>query len=231
MIDKKFKLDFLDKVIIKRTNRKKTISIAVKEGHVTVLCPKLVSKKYIDKLLEKKQKWIIKKLEEDNLKQNIKKRNFSDGEIIFKFGKKKIVSYKKSSLNEIIETKNIIKVYCLVETEIKARLEYWYKETLNFYIKKQLEVLKVSMDVNYKGFSIKFYKSRLGACTHTGYLKFNWKIVMMPHDIINYIIIHELSHLKHFNHSKEFWNYVEKFCPTYKEKENWIKENKNLIIW
>ncbi len=54
---------------------------------------------------------------------------------------------------------------------------------------------------------------------------------MMPHDIINYIIIHELSHLKHFNHSKEFWNYVEKFCPTYKEKENWNKKNKNLIIW
>ena len=87
------------------------------------------------------------------------------------------------------------------------------------------------MGVNYKGFSIKFYKSRLGACTHTGYLRFNWKIAMMPLDIINYIIIHELSHLKHFNHSKKFWNYVEKFCPSYKEKENWIKENKNLIIW
>ena len=85
---------------------------------------------------QKKKNWIIKKLEEDNLKQNIKKRNFSDGEIIFKFGKKKILSYKKSSLNEIIETKNIIRVYCPAEKEIKGRLEYWYKETLNCYIKK-----------------------------------------------------------------------------------------------
>ena len=62
------------------------------------------------------------------------------------------------------------------------------------------------MNVDYSGFSIKLYKNRLEACTHSGKLSFNWKIVMMPHDIINYIIIHELSHLKHFNHSKEFGN-------------------------
>ena len=62
LIDKKLKIDFLDKVIIKRTNRKKTISISIKEGHVIVLCPKLVSKNYVDKLLAKKKNWIIKKL-------------------------------------------------------------------------------------------------------------------------------------------------------------------------
>ena len=139
--------------------------------------------------------------------------------------------YEKSSLNKVVDTKNIIRVYCLAEEDIKIKLENWYKETLNSYVKKKLEVFKKLMDVDYEGFSIKLYKNRLGACTHSGKLSFNWKIAMMPIDIINYIIIHELSHLKHFNHSKEFWKYVEKFCPNYKEKENWLKENKNLVIW
>ena len=228
---KKIKIDFLDKVIIKRTNRKKTISISVTGGNIIVISPKLVSKSYLNNLLEKKQKWINKKLEEDILKSNIKKRNFSTGEFFFKFGKKKTLVYEKSSLNKVVETKNIIRVYCLAEKDIKRKLESWYKEILNSYVEKKLEVFKKLMDVDYSGVSIKLYKNRLGACTHSGKLSFNWKIVMMPHDIINYIIIHELSHLKHFNHSKKFWKYVENFCPNYKEKENWLKENKNLIIW
>ena len=89
---KKIKIDFLDKVIIKRTNRKKTISISVKEGNIIVISPKFVSKSYLNNLLKKKKKWISKKLEEDILKGNIKKRNFCDGEFFFKFGKKKNIS-------------------------------------------------------------------------------------------------------------------------------------------
>ena len=87
------------------------------------------------------------------------------------------------------------------------------------------------MDVNYKGFSIKFYKSRLGACTHTGYLKFNWKIVMFPKEIIDYVIVHELCHLRHFDHSKKFWKLVEIHCSDYKDKIAWIKINFNMLHW
>ena len=131
----------------------------------------------------------------------------------------------KSNINKVIETKNIIKVFCLSDKNIKKELEGWYIESLNSYIKNKLETLKILMDVAYKEFSIKLYKNRLGACTYEGILSFNWKIAMMPYDIIDYIIIHELSHLKHFNHSKkEFWKYVEKFCPNFKEKEDWLKK-------
>ena len=72
--------------------------------------------------------------------------------------------YEKSSLNKVVLTKNIIRVYCLAEEDIKI-LENWYKETLNSYVKKKLEVFKKLMDVDYEGFSIKLYKNRLGACT------------------------------------------------------------------
>ena len=219
-----------DKIIIRRTKRKKTISISIKKGQIIVLSPKLISQVYLDNLLEKKKPWIIKKLEEENFKLNIKKK-FVNDEIFLKFGQKKKLVYKKSFLNKIIEKNNIIEVHCLSEKDIKRKLESWYKEILSNYIKKKIVVFKELMDVDYKEFSIRLYKNRLGSCTNKGSLSFNWKIAMMPYDIVNYIIIHELSHLKHFNHSKEFWKHVEIFCPEYKAKEKWLKENKSITIW
>ena len=78
---------------------------------------------------------------------------------------------------------------------------------------------------------IKNFKKRLGSCSIKGEIVFNWKIIMFPRDIIDYIIIHELSHLIYFNHSKNFWNTVEKFCPDFKGHKDWIRKNLEMISW
>ncbi|PPR26160.1 MAG: hypothetical protein CFH34_01109 [Alphaproteobacteria bacterium MarineAlpha9_Bin4] len=144
--------------------------------------------------------------------------------------KKKILIFKKSSLDFVKENKNSIEVYCPSEMDIKNKLEYWLKTDLEIYLDKKLKVFKKLMRVDYDSFYIKSFKRRLGSCSYSRKLSFNWKIVMMPRIVIDYIIIHELSHLKHFNHSKEFWELVERFCPDFKEHKNWIKKNQNLII-
>ena len=223
--------NFLDRIIIKRTQRKKTISISIKEGNVIVLSPKLISQSYLNDLLKKKKNWIERKLKEEKGKRAIQKRLFLEGEKFLKFGKEKTLIYKKSALTKVEETNNSIIVYCLQQKDIKKLIEAWYKDTLNIYLREKLDFFKELMNLDYNSFIIKLYKNRLGSCSYSGNLSFNWKIAMMPYDIINYIIIHELSHLKYFNHSKEFWKLVEKFCPDYKEKKNWIKENKSLIFW
>ncbi|MBF97233.1 MAG: hypothetical protein CMJ13_08430 [Pelagibacterales bacterium] len=224
------KLDFLDKVIIKRTNRKKTISIYVKEEYIIILSPKLVSEKYLYKILLKKQEWITKKLCEQRKRSKILKIRYINGGVLTKYGEKKILIFKKSSLDFVKENKNSIEVYCPSEMDIKNKLEYWLKTDLEIYLDKKLKVFKKLMRVDYDSFYIKSFKRRLGSCSYSRKLSFNWKIVMMPRIVIDYIIIHELSHLKHFNHSKEFWELVERFCPDFKEHKNWIKKNQNLII-
>ena len=88
--------NFLDRIIIKRTQRKKTISISIKEGNVIVLSPKLISQCYLNDLLEKKKNWIEKKLKQEKGKRAIQKRLFLDGEKFLKFGKEKTLIYKKS---------------------------------------------------------------------------------------------------------------------------------------
>ena len=108
MFEKQEKVDFLDKVIIKRTNRKKTISISIRNETVTLLSPKLISKNYLYNILLKKKKWITKKLNEQKKRPKSSKNKFVKGESFFKFGKKKTLIFRKSSLEEVIEKINFV---------------------------------------------------------------------------------------------------------------------------
>ncbi|MEM3513203.1 MAG: M48 family metallopeptidase, partial [Thermoplasmata archaeon] len=73
-------------------------------------------------------------------------------------------------------------------------------------------------------------KTRFGSCTSKGYINLSWRLVLAPPEIIDYVIVHELAHLKEPNHSKKFWAVVEKFIPDYKTKRKWLKENGHLLI-
>ena len=144
--------NFLDRIIIKRTQRK-TISISIKEGNVIVLSPKLISQSYLNDLLEKKN-WIERKLKEEKGKRAIK-RLFLEGEKFLKFGKEKTLIYKKSALTKVEETNNSIIVYCLQQKDIKKLIEAWYKDALNIYLREKLDFLKL-MNLDYNKF---YYKT------------------------------------------------------------------------
>ena len=91
-----------------------------------------------------------------------------------------------------------------------------YKKTQ--YFSKIMNVKPISI-------KIKTYKSRWGSCSAKGDISYNWKIIFAPGKIIDYLVIHELSHLIFFNHSKEFWLNVEKYHPDFKENRKWLKDN------
>jgi predicted metal-dependent hydrolase len=76
---------------------------------------------------------------------------------------------------------------------------------------------------------IKTYKSRCGTCNSKGHIDYNWRIIMAPHSVIDYVVVHELGHLKHFNHSKNFRHQVERIMPEYREHQAWLKANGKKI--
>ena len=82
---------------------------------------------------------------------------------------------------------------------------------------------------NYTSITIRDQKTRWGSCSGRGTLSFNWRLILAPPEILDYVVVHELCHLTHMNHSKEFWSMVSNTIPDYKEKRKWLKENGHTL--
>lgn len=79
---------------------------------------------------------------------------------------------------------------------------------------------------SFKQIRLKYTRSRWGSCSSDGNLNFSTRLLLAPQPVMDYVIIHELAHLKELNHSAQFWSWVEKACPTYRVQEKWLKENR-----
>jgi len=110
-------------------------------------------------------------------------------------------------------------------TEIEQALGSWLRNKAEQVIDERLVYYRDIVGVSYHRFCIKAQKTRWGSCSSKGNLNFNWRLVMAPLWVLDYVVVHELSHLKHMNHSKEFWDTVAMHIPEYKKAVAWLKEN------
>lgn len=92
-------------------------------------------------------------------------------------------------------------------------------------IQKYVDEYAVKMGVSYGRIAIREQKTCWGSCSSKRNLNFNWKLILMPPEIMEYVVVHELSHLFEMNHSKQFWKIVETYIPDYKARKKWLKEN------
>lgn len=86
-------------------------------------------------------------------------------------------------------------------------------------------------NLTYKTIRVGNARTRWGSCSSKGGLVFNWRLILMPERILDYLVVHELMHLKQQNHSKRFWQEVEAVIPDYKQDERWLKENGSTFIY
>lgn len=100
-----------------------------------------------------------------------------------------------------------------------------YKDQALTLAHKRIEYFNKDYDFKFNKINIKNQKTRWGSCSRKGNLNFNYKILFLPKNIRDYIIVHELCHLKKFNHSRKFWNLVGKIMPNYLEIRNELKSS------
>ncbi len=119
--------------------------------------------------------------------------------------------------------KNFVKEdFAKLNLEDNKKYQQNKKKSLNF-IRERVKVLNNYYKFKFNKISVRNQKTRWGSCSKKGSLNFNYKIIFLPLDLADYIIIHELCHLKEFNHSKNFWNLVAVACPDFKEKRRNLK--------
>ena len=113
--------------------------------------------------------------------------------------------------------------------EKDPKLEKLYREKAREQIEKRAAHFAALMGVDYGRIAIRGQKRRWGSCSGAGNLNFNWKLALMPPEILDYVVVHELAHRKEMNHSPRFWAEVEKILPDYKERRKWLKENGAMV--
>ena len=108
-------------------------------------------------------------------------------------------------------------------------LSGWYKKQAHIQIPKRVRHYANIVGEPFSRIFIKNQKSRWGSCSSARNLNFNWRLMMAPLTVLDYVVVHEISHLKQMNHSKEFWAEVEKVLPDYQEQKKWLDENGRLL--
>lgn len=108
-------------------------------------------------------------------------------------------------------------------------LEIWLRESARVEIEQVAARLALTMRVSFRSLTIRDQRTRWGSCSSKGTLSFNWRLVMTPPTIMQYVVVHELAHLTVPNHSAQFWQRVALFYPDYKKARLWLKKNASLL--
>lgn len=212
-----------------RTNRRKSADIRVEEGAVTIVVPSSTSAERIDQLLAAKRLWIREKIALHQELTPANSKRYVSGEAFSYLGRNYRLKVEKGSFAPV----KLVHGRLLVTTPdgseqphmIRNALVRWYKRQAEQKLTDKVERFAPVVGVEPAGVGIRTFKSRWGSCTSKGKLEFNWRIMMAPNRMVDYVVVHELCHLIRHDHSPEFWRELERVMPDYQQCREWLRDN------
>ena len=213
-------------------SKRKTSVLYIVGDELQIRVPNRVRDRKIVEILETKERWIRNKVIQLQNQRITNKREFISGESFSLFGRNlylKVLEGGKVGTQLIddylITTVRTSEIGDLRKSRIKTYLERWYIHEA--YQKLEEKVMRYSkiIRVSPREIKVRNYKTRWGSCDNKGRLTFNFHLIKAPHEIVDYVVIHELCHMIQPNHSKFFWNEVARFDPSFKNHKKWLKLN------
>lgn len=214
---------------VKLSRRAKTVRLAVSaERGLEVIVPENYPIDQVEFLLRRKEKWILEKIRA--LEDNVQKVKFGDNLSVLRYLGQEypvVTLYDAGSPIRVVLEQGKAMVTLTEERPelLKEVLEAWYRWAARELFTRRVEFYAEKMGVSYEKIFIKKLKSRWGSCSVRKNLNFNLCVVMAPLEVIDYIVIHELAHLKEMNHSRQFWGIVETYCPEFQKHKEWLKKH------
>lgn len=211
---------------------RRTVGLKVTDDGLIVHAPKRIFNFQLQKILLEKSNWIAKKLEAR--KQNfVPPIQWQDGEVLQLLGTPItlfVVHNSKNKQAQFDHDSLTIVLPVVDDTEtVKRKTIQWYKKQALIDFGRRLEILAAKLGVPTPPLKLSNAQSRWGSCSSTGGIRLNWRLLQAPPHIINYVISHEIAHLKEMNHSAKFWAVVERIYPDYKLAEKELKALSNQL--
>jgi len=211
---------------IKQSYRTRAIRLEIRrETGLTVVVPRKYTPKQVEDILLQKSRWILRHLTaEKPVQMPLFKPAPGHGDSLPYLGNTielaVIAEAGKHTTARFTDGRLVIALTSGVKTA--PVLEAWYRMQARRVFTQKADAFKAIMGLSYKAILIRGQKTRWGSCSPSGNIALNWKLMMAPAEVVDYVIIHELAHRKHMNHSKKFWDMVEHYCPNWKKHRRWL---------
>ena len=227
---------------IQNYKKSKSIKLYFREGVLKVTKSPYISKKQVDRLIKNNEEKIYEEYKKILEKNNLSNEKWKTGDIILYKGKEYKINKKydeknsvRINLNEELKTFEISIPLSARENEeeyILKIIRKLFKNNTEVILQNRLPYWSKMTKIDYTSVKVKDAKTRYGSCIPSKKaLHFSSRLVMLPEKAIDAVIVHELCHIIHPNHSKNFYKLVEKYIPNYKEIDKYLKRNSKLIAF
>ena len=218
---------------IVKTTRRGSIALKVSPDGASLMVPKQFSDQTIAELVASQAEWLLSSIDKQQAKWPAKMTLQSGGTVPL-FGEP--IRYIEDHVTAVrslqvrlegdqvcafLKTHRQLK---LPQATLQQKWMRFYRQQLADYLLPRLVILAAEMGVTPGEVTIRTYRSRWGSCYADGRIQFNWRLAMAPKPVIDYVIVHELCHLVHPNHSRDFWQLVQQYCPDMLKHKAWIKQ-------
>lgn len=217
---------------VKRSHRRRTLSLQIRDGQVQVMVPARTPDRQIQDLLSKHGAWVRRKLREQAARPKAAAKAFVAGEPFTYLGHDyplRIVDGAPWPA-ELRSDEIVVTVPERIQGaarcgEVQGRLREWYLLNALEIFQDRAAYFGAQLGLSATSVRVKSYKRRWGSCSARGELSFNWRLIMAPGAVVDYVAAHEVSHLAHHNHSAAFWAVVAGLMPDYSDQQAWLNRN------
>lgn len=209
-------------------SRRRTIAIHVHDGRVDVRAPLRAAQRDIDAFVQQKAGWIEKKLAELRA-QAVEQFRVDDGCTIEVLGERLVVRWQPAVRGAVQRDGDVLCIQGRGLDDEKARRLFlrWLAEQAGHTLLPLAERRIAAMGLSHRhtGFTLRYTRSLWGRCSGRGNILFNPLILLAPPAVMDYLIVHEASHLQHMDHSRAFWALVEQYCAHWQQGRRWLREH------
>jgi len=217
----------VDRII--RSKRRTVALIVENDGSVTVRAPMRMPEISILEFVEKHVNWVEKKKTEMRAAAPVLAKQYLPGEIFLYLGKEYPLEVAPGQHTKLILDDHFkIAESALGEAEIV--FQYWYRQQAKQLIVERVRHFAEIHQLHYEKITITSARTRWGSCSPKNGLSFSWRLIMTPMEVVDYVVVHELAHTVHHNHSNRFWGLVEKILPDSKERRKWLHQHGQQVL-
>lgn len=220
--------------LIRSGRRRKTLSLTIKQGgKIVIRAPRHVPLTEIDGFFNRKLAWIRSKLAAATVP-----RDKMDDEDLGAAGK---ITFLGASYPVVIEGAAGRKAEISFDGECfllapeaaaagKDLLRAWYRRAAAAFLPGRVSFFAGLWDSHPRSVRISKARARWGSCSADNRLAFSWRLIMAPPPVIDYVVVHELAHIREKNHSPRFWRLVEELCPDYRQQRRWLRSEGAALL-